>query len=487
MERVNDVINKTINEVTDKYQTSSNKEGFFDVFKDSVDIMLANKDDTYAVNAMAKLSPGLSTGLSDSQNNISISTYVGHTNEGEDAPSIDEDTVFDLSSMTKMFTSILMLKAYEDGEIDLNKNFSFYSQLLQRINVPILETMKFGNELRTDGRLDDKGLMGEEIARRLLNTKVVDTDTFVYSDVPYMLVPFLFDDTLKGASNEYLDKFYKLFRDNLKLMHTGYSTKNMTGGIYVPVERDGIISYEPRGYYDPKATILSRKLGLVSGHAGAVSNVEDLDLLFKSLCSGLLSKESLKTLITPVQNSKYLVDKDGNYVLKDNARVVINKAMGVYFNNGMITKSLIPNGFADSAFASCGSSGTYALFDIENGLGMTRLSNIKSTTKDKEINTGSFHYGLGRDHISENFNTRVIGGTHTLDDGGLVREDGEIMRYVYANHTFNEISRDTLLKLRLARNLLWNLNQESMDACSICPYLYNAFNASFKDEKKLVL
>ena len=500
METINDVINKTINEIIDKYVTSYNKEEFFNVLKKAVDVVSSHQGDNYdvivkellkdyieGVNAIAKLSPGLSTGLRDINNNVSVRTYVGHTNEGEDAPCINEDTVFDLSSMTKMFTAILMLNESEHTTFDLNKNFSYYSQLLERINVPVLQTMKFGNELRTDGRLDEKGLMGDEIARRLLNTRVVDTDTFVYSDVPYMLVPLLFDDSLKGASNEYLERFYRLFRDDLKLMHTGYTTKNMTGGIYVPVESDGILSYEPRGYYDPKATLLSKKLGLISGHAGAVSNVEDLDKLFASLSNNLLSKESLKTMITPVQDGGYLVDKDGNYVLKDGKRIIINKAMGVYINRGSVSKSLIPNGFADTAFASNGSSGTYALFDIENGLQMSRLSNIKSTTKDKVINTGSFHYGLGRDHITENYDTKVIGGTHTLDDGGLVREEGEIMRYVYANHTFNEIGRDTLLKLRVARELLWRINEGRVDASELYKNLFNSFNVTLKDEKKLVL
>lgn len=463
-----ELIKETYKEVIADFKTSSDKANFEQIFIDVVrDLIYTNDDDPRAsfetiisdylksVEAISKLSPGLATGLYDEKENITVNTYNGKMSDIPNDDDITEDTVFDASSMTKMFTSILLLREAEKGNIDLGKKFSDYSPLLSKVDVPIIDALRFGVNLRTDGRLDEPGLSKEEREERFKSTFVFERDTFIYSDIPYMLVPLLFGKTMEEATENYISKFYELYRNELGLTKTGYSTINMTGGT-VKSEFDGEENlYSKDGLYDPKADIFEREVGYVSGHAGVTTTVRDLEKLFDCLSRGLLSEESLKALTTTIQpGSKVLLDKEGNQVLRNNNPVSINHAMGVYINTGSIRVSDIPARYSDKTFAAEGSTGTYSVFDVENGLNMTYLSNVRSGLFHKWINTDDYTYGDDNDQMPKHYQTTLVSGTGTIKDGRIFRPDGTFMTYVRATNNFKEEGLETLLKLRIAKKVL---------------------------------
>lgn len=471
-----ELIKETYEEVIADFKTLSDKADFESLFLDIIKKLADTKDADFktifetitsdyikSVEAIAKLSPGLSAGLYDAKENITLNTYNGKMSDIPNDEEITEESVFDSSSMTKMFTSILLLKEAEKGNIDLNKKFSDYSPLLGKVDVSIIDALRFGVNLRTDGRLDEPGISKEERERRFKSTFVFEKDTFVYSDIPYMLVPLLFGKTMEQATENYISKFYALFRDELGLNKTGYSAIGMTGGTIKSELDKEDITYSKDGLYDPKADIFEREVGYVSGHAGVTTTVNDLEKLFDHLKQGLLSEESLRTLITTTQpESKILLDKDGKPVIRRGKEVIINHAMGVYVNTGSIRESDIPARYADSAFAAEGSTGTYSVFDVENGLNMTYLSNVRSGNYSKSINTGYYTYGDDEDEMPKYFETTLLSGTHfikneysTIDpSGALVRPDGTFMTYVRATNNFKEEGLETLLKLRIVKKAL---------------------------------
>lgn len=408
-----------------------------------------------SVEAISKLSPGLSAGLYDEKLNIKLNTYNGKMSDIPNDDYIMEKTVFDASSITKMFTSILLLKEEERGNIDLDKKFSDYSPLLKSIDVKIIDALRFGVELRTNGRLDEKGISKNEREERFKSTYVFKKDTFLYSDVPYMLVPLLFGKTLEEATENYIRKFYEFYRYELNLSMTGYSLIDMTGGtVNVNLDKEKI-SYNKDKLYDPKADIFEKKLGYISAHAGVTTTVSDLEKLFLLLSHGLLNHKSLKTLTTTISpETKLLLDKKGKLLLKDDSPIIINRAMGVYINTGNIRECDIPSICSSTSFASAGSSGTYCVFDIENGFNMSYLSNIKSGLFHKWINTDDYTYGDINDEMPKHFSTTLISGTHTNKDGGILRPDGTLMTYVRATNNFKEEGIKTLIKLRIAKKVL---------------------------------
>lgn len=459
------LIRDTFDETLDEFDTSYEKREFDDVFTDLIHSLLETKDDDYdsifnylvknylkSVEAISKLSPGLSTGLYDEKGNIKINTYNGKMSDIPNDDEIAEDTVFDASSMTKMFTSVLLLKESERGNIDLNKKFSDYNPLLSKVDVKIIDALRFGVNLRTDGRLDEPNISKKIRVERLKSTYVFERDTFIYSDIPYMLVPLLFGKTLEEATENYLNKFYELYKDELGLSKTGYSLINMTGGT---VNLDLINDiYSKDGLFDPKANMFEKQVGYISGHAGVTTTVKDLEKLFKSLSHGLLSVSSLKELITAAHDTDILLDKNGNEVIRNGKKVYINRGMGVYLNKGNIRISDMPSRFSPSSFASAGSTGTYCIYDISNGLNMIYLSNARSGLYSKWINTGDYTYGDNNDQIQKNYGTTLISGTGSMKDGSIIRENGTAMTYTRATNNFKEEGLRTLLKLRIAKKVL---------------------------------
>lgn len=463
-----EIIKETCDEVIADFKSLFDKADFEEIFMEVANSLMDTKDDDFkasfeavasdyikSAEAIAKLSPGLATGLHDEKEGITLNTYNGKMSDIPNDDEITNETVFDASSMTKMFTSILLLKEAEKGNLDLNKKFSDYSPLLSNVDVPIIDALRFGINLRTDGRLDEPGISKEERERRFKSTYVFEKDTFIYSDIPYMLVPLLFGNTMEEATENYINKFYELYRDELGLSKTGYSTINMTGGTVKSDLGGEESSYSKDGLYDPKADIFEREVGYVSGHAGVTTTVNDLEKLFDSLSHGLLSEESLKALTTTIHpESKVLLDKEGNPVLRNGNQVNINHAMGVYINTGSIRVSDIPARYSDRAFAAEGSTGTYSVFDIENGLNMTYLSNVRSGLFHKWINTEDYTYGDDNDQMPQNHRTTLISGTGTIRDGRIFRPDGTFMTYVRATNNFKEEGLETLLKLRIAKKAL---------------------------------
>ena len=244
------------------------------------------------INEILKITPGISAGLFDINDNIIINTYKG-TISDIDNRYIDNKTVFDASSMTKLFTILLLLKEEEKGNIDLDKNYSDYSKELKDIDVKIIDALRFLVELRTDGRLDDD-ITNKEIERRFNNTYIYKRNTFKYSDIPYMLVPLLFGSTKEESTENYLNLFYDTFK-TIGLNQTGYSTINMTGGR---------INNRVNTIFDPKANIFENKLGYISGHAGVTTTIEDLEKLFIELKRGFLKEETIERLIEDKGNNR---------------------------------------------------------------------------------------------------------------------------------------------------------------------------------------
>ena len=375
------------------------------------------------INEILKITPGLSTGLYDIDDNIKVNTYDGKTSDIEDRD-IDKNTVFDASSMTKLFTVLLLLKEEEKGNIDLDKKYSDYSKELKEINIPIIDSLRFLVELRTDGRIDEKNITNNEIERRFNKTYIYNINTYKYSDIPYMLVPLLFGKTKEESTENYLNIFYSTYKE-IGLDKTGYSTINMTGGRLIKGK-----SIE-NTTFDPKANIFEKKLGYISGHAGVTTTVEDLEKLFMELKKGFLKEKTIERLIENTNNIR---------------------STAVYINKKNIAESPVSKELSKKAFAISGSTGSYAVFDLESGLMTSFLANIKSTTKNKKINTGNIYtFGDSSIELPKNYETTVIGGTGTIRDGRIIK-DGKEITFLRATNNFKEIQTNTLIKLKFLKN-----------------------------------
>lgn len=393
------------------------------------------------VEGIAKLVPGVTTGIKDAKVGTEIYTYSGKTKENGEK--VDEHTRFDIASVTKLFTTTLALKLSEEGKFSLDRLVSSYKGgKYKYLNIPVEEMAKYYYELRTPGRLDDV-FSKNELNKRLSETSVVKEKTFVYSDIPFIILKDIIPD-----SDEY---FKKYFNDEMKMLNTSYDYFGfLTGG-----EED-----ELNMVHDPKARVMER-YGINPGHAGVFSTSRDLVKFSDALRNGFLSDNSLRKMITPVVKTPMLLDENGNPVMKrdknGNAIEPINilRAMGVQIKHPEgIRVSDFPLSVSDTAFVMTGFTGSHMVVDLKNGLTTNILANPISDNGQREVvidNKKFIIRDCGR-VFEDGTKFKVVNRTSEVYDkeGNLITK----VPYTRITNTLKEEQINVLLKLRLAKNCL---------------------------------
>ena len=393
------------------------------------------------VEGIAKLVPGVTTGIKDAKVGTEIYTYSGKTKENGEK--VDEHTRFDIASVTKLFTTTLALKLSEEGKFSLDRLVSSYKEgKYKYLNIPAEEMAKYYYELRTPGRLDD-AFSKNELNKRLSETSVVKEKTFVYSDIPFIILKDIIPD-----SDEY---FKKYFNDEMKMLNTSYDYFGfLTGG-----EED-----ELNMVHDPKARVMER-YGINPGHAGVFSTSRDLVKFSDALRNGFLSDNSLKKMITPVVKTPMLLDENGNPIMKrdknGNAIEPINilRAMGVQIKHPEgIRVSDFPLSVSDTAFVMTGFTGSHMVVDLKNGLTTNILANPISDNGQREVvidNKKFIIRDCGR-VFEDGTKFKVVNRTSEVYDkeGNLITK----VPYTRITNTLKEEQINVLLKLRLAKNCL---------------------------------
>ena len=396
------------------------------------------------VKGIAQLVPGLSTGIKDAKSGVSIYTYDGKVKK--DGQNIDENTRFDLASSTKLFTSLEALKLAEDGKFDLDKLVSDYNSKYAELNIPVEKMAKFYYDLKTDGRLDERDgkLSLKEFQRRLSSTTIAKDYTFIYSDIPFIILK-----DILPKSDEY---FKKYFNEEMNLLQTSYDRTfgTLTGGK----------ESELNLVHDPKARVMER-YNLNPGHAGIYSTSKDLVKLFDNLNNGFLSNESIIKMVTPALDTPILLNLDGTIAFNKNKDgyssgvKAINRGMGVYYKHKEgIRVNEMANVMGNDSFAITGFTGTWATFDLKNQLTANFLANPFSDESEREIviDNEKFNIVDCSKHFENDTKFKVFGKTSkVLDNDGNVVES---IPFTRITNTLKEEQIYTLLKLRLAKNAL---------------------------------
>lgn len=330
--------------------------------------------------------PGISTGFKDDLVGHSLFLYAGHINSDEDSPKIDENTRFDIASITKMFLALEILKLHEAGLYDIYKPLSSYLDGRYNFDIDIESLAKFKYEIVTDGRID-YNLPLAEIERRLKEARINKCNTHVYSDIPYILI----GETLKHPQ----ESFSSIFQKELELNNTSYHHQGvLTGGSYGHLDL----------IHDPKARVLS-EYGLTPGHAGLYSTSEDLIKLFEGLEAGFLSENSFHTLITQNYPAPILYNEAGVPVIKEYKGHLkyqnVNRAMGVYIPHPYgLRYTEVPDVASDKTFGASGFTGCYTVYDLPNGISANICTNpyssqIKGSNlalTENDLKVAQFHY-----------------------------------------------------------------------------------------------
>ncbi|HOO67855.1 MAG TPA: serine hydrolase domain-containing protein [Bacilli bacterium] len=235
-------------------------------------------------------SPGYTIGIN--VGDMDVKLYGGRTREtGIKMP---ENALFDIASMTKLYTQILICILINQGVFTFDDKISDLDDRFVNLeDLTVREIFNFGVNLRTPGSLQDF-FKGDEALNCLYGTSILSQNKdgenirgkYCYTDIGMMV--------MTEVMERVTGKSYKQLLDEYILSPMNINETYLT----IPPKDIDLVTGTPNAFLglcnDPKAIAVSG----YSGHAGIFASSDALIKFGKSIPS-LLSEEDLKTLYTP--------------------------------------------------------------------------------------------------------------------------------------------------------------------------------------------
>lgn len=240
---------------------------------------------------------------------------------------IKPHTLFDVSSITKMFTFLLALKLKEEGILNFDESIDLYFPQLN--NVTVLDLLKMKGEFRTLERLEN--LSKKKAEENIMKTYLLEEKKYVYSDIPFILLSKIIEYKVSEKKHTSLSFEEILNQYVLKPYHleaTYHYDSNIAGN----GGKDGC--------YDPKANLIGP-----TGSAGLFVSSEGFFHL-SNQWNQMLKKEQ-QDLLT----QKLYSDVSRGYA-------------GLYQKYSDFSKTYVPHEYSNNAFASEGSTGSLFIYDF---------------------------------------------------------------------------------------------------------------------------
>lgn len=227
---------------------------------------------------------------------------------------LSADSLFDLASLTKLFTGLMVMRLHEEGRLDLSRPVTDYApQFGHLTDVTVDQVLGFEIALTTAARVDAAPSVGE--AERLLYAIQPGPVTGrAYSDMHAMVLRYV----IEGAAQEPYGKLlHRCILHPLGMTNTFHMVPESRRSLCVSCDNEHRIErgryilrsgVQPGTPHDPKARVLYPE---PCGHAGLFSTRGDLVKLCQRLLRGdVISREGI---IAMSRNRTGRLRPDGTY------------------------------------------------------------------------------------------------------------------------------------------------------------------------------
>lgn len=294
--------------------------------------------------------------------------------DGRIVPNITEmskDTIFDLASVTKIFTSLCIMKLLDAGQINLSDEIKKYDSRFKNLDgVTIYDLLSFNVPLKTSSRLD--AYSKKEEAEEVLFNIVVDQENknlSPYTDMGIMILKYVIENVTGMSYYDFLDKvILKPFEmyDTHHLIPSYKLNRVASNNFDSLVMKDGsIITNEaitPGVVYDKKSQILGQQNGELTGHAGLFSTAADMTNLLKKLISRDVLDDKLLEEFGKNRQGRMYQDVNGNN------RHIQYLGYMTYSKHPILMYSEVFHALSGRSFAGAGWTGTQMTVDPINEL-----------------------------------------------------------------------------------------------------------------------
>lgn len=298
-------------------------------------------------------------------------TAWGGTADLEGTP-VTEDTIYDLASLTKLFTGLLTYRLRDEGLLDLSKPITAYApQFIHLSDLTVDQVLGFEMTLVTPERVDTQHDRAAALNMLHQITARPNGAGRIYSDMHAMVIK----EVLEGASGSTymellmgrflqplgMDHLFCAVPEELRPLCASYDREHrLERGKYIL--REGIRKGEP---HDPKARVLNLNGSDCPGHAGLFGTLNDVSLLARGVLQGnVVSKQSLTDM---ARNRTGRPLPEGGWT----------QFLGslCYVKHPELYHSEVPVYMGDHAIALSGFTGHHISIDPERGIFVCYLGN----------------------------------------------------------------------------------------------------------------
>ena len=307
------------------------------------------------------------------------------------------DSVFDLASLTKLFTGLCAMKLREEGLLDPGRPvFSYDSRFTGLKGVTVEQLMSFTAELKTPGRID--GCAGREEALDCLfgTVSAGEPKGRAYSDIPSMVLKYVIEAAAGAPIMELIRKTVLEPAGMTETWARVPEERIADCQRYDPeyrimngkrILRTGL---KPGVPHDPKAALIQADSGDLCGHAGLFSTAADMTRFCRAVLEEkIVSGCSLREMAV---NRTGRPLPDGTYSQYLGYQCFVRHPDQYY--------SEIPRYMGMRAFGNAGFTGTHLSVDPEHSCFVFFLGNrVKGrlTTLIPEEGKTLADYGLNGD------------------------------------------------------------------------------------------
>lgn len=313
----------------------------------------------------------------------SIKVIGGKTKRDNNrAIKIDNDTLFDIASITKLYT-LIYAYTVENLGLDLNTRVGMIDSRYSLEDFTINDLIRLCGEIITDGRVNDA--KNKDEAYKILRSACLKSNTRdenKYTDIGAMIIADVVTRWLNNKYNTHYT-FEKWINDlvfePMHLKNTMYNpnTINISG------------NGNNSGVHDPKAKAFEG----VAGHAGIFTNSSDLEKLAKGIFA--VNNHAINKMNGKLYLSKNQIARFGEITFP-NAKQSNKGNLGIYVKHPLgFDKTFTPSAFSTGSFSHQGWTGALATFDPNNGIHQSILVNAiyENEDKDKVKNDKPVGYG----------------------------------------------------------------------------------------------
>lgn len=307
---------------------------------------------------------------------------------------VTSETLYDIASLTKVYTAVLVYMAYEENKLNIYDTvYEVDSKFLNLKNVKIIDLLSHNQDIWTNGYLGS--VKSKEEFYEVLYSAYVKNNKPTYVDTHYIILSTLLEKIYKM---NYKELCIQKITNKLNLSHTTFDPNSINVACNnFEHKNDGSIVNDiyPGLIHDPKAR-KAKELGITTGHASIFTTGYDLMKFLESFFENtLLTKETIEIMLKHkdrnLENLNYLSqivsESDINTMydkaleIDPNLKLMTYNNMGTRYRNNIKKLNDIPDLASDNSIVFSGFTGPMFTIDFDKKIIIVVMCNVMHNTK----------------------------------------------------------------------------------------------------------